>query len=89
MNVVNAAFPDESSDVRTWPVCARLLPHALAAADHGERLQLAPEATGRLLGCAGLYFNGRVQYAEATHQLETQIDIALLTEGGCYARSPL
>ena len=36
VRLVNGAFPFDSDDVRTWPECARLLPHALAAARHAE-----------------------------------------------------
>jgi hypothetical protein len=37
--IVNDAFPSgDTGDVRTWPQCARLLPHALAAAGHAEAL---------------------------------------------------
>ncbi|HXF41286.1 MAG TPA: FxSxx-COOH system tetratricopeptide repeat protein [Blastocatellia bacterium] len=78
VRVVNAAFPKESDDVRTWAVCGRLLAHALAAAGFGESLELAPEATGRLLNQAGLYFRGRAQYAEGkqAHERALRIDEA-------------
>ena len=70
MQIVNDAFPSDSDDVRTWAVCARLLPHALAAAEHAEALQVASEATGRLLNQAGLYLKGRAEFAEAKVVLE-------------------
>ena len=81
VRVVNAAFPQDSDDVRTWAVCARLLPHALAAAEFAERLELAPEATGRLLNQAGLYFRGRAQYAEAKQAFERALRICEATLG--------
>jgi tetratricopeptide (TPR) repeat protein len=62
------AFPsgdDEPQDVRNWPQCARLLPHALAAAGHAEALGVASEATGRLLNQAGTYLWGRAEFAQA------------------------
>ena len=71
VQIVNDAFPSDSDDVRTWAVCARLLPHALAAAEHAEALQVVSEATGRLLNQAGLYLKGRAEFAEAKVALET------------------
>jgi len=71
VRLVNGAFPSEdTSDVRTWPQCARLLPHALAAAGQGEALGVAPEAMGRLLNQVGLYLEERAEFAEAKAALE-------------------
>lgn len=70
VRVVNEAFPQESNDVRTWSACARLSQHALTAAEFGETLEIAPEATGRLLNQPGLYFRGRAQYVEAKQSYE-------------------
>jgi tetratricopeptide (TPR) repeat protein len=56
-----AAFPDDSDDVGSWPVCALLMPHALAAADHASRLQAEPRATAWLLNQAGGYLWARAQ----------------------------
>jgi len=65
--IVDGAFPsgDEPQDVRTWPQCARLLPHALAAAGHAEKLEVASEATGRLLNQAGTYLWERAEFVQA------------------------
>ncbi len=73
--VVNEAFPQESGDVRTWAACARLLQHALTAAEFGEGLELAPDAAGRLLNQAGLYFRGRAQFADAKEAFERALKI--------------
>ena len=70
VGVVNDAFPRESDDVRTWPVCRKLLPHALAAAEQGEALNVAVEATGRLINQTGMHFLGRAQYDEAKQSFE-------------------
>jgi tetratricopeptide (TPR) repeat protein len=75
VRLVNDAFPFESEDVQTWPVCARLLPHALAAAGHAEAFQLASEATVRLLNQAGLYLKERAEFAEAKAALERALAI--------------
>jgi tetratricopeptide (TPR) repeat protein len=67
VRIVADAFPsgNEPQDVRIWPVCARLLPHALEAAGYAEALGVASEATGRLLNQAGTYLWGRAEFAQA------------------------
>lgn len=44
VNLVRAAFPDDSWVVNSWPECERLLPHLLAVTGHAERLGIAGEA---------------------------------------------
>ena len=73
--IVNAGFPQESDDFRTWPVCARLLPHALHAANWAEADAVAPEATGRLLNQAGLYLWKRADLTEAKGSFERALKI--------------
>jgi tetratricopeptide (TPR) repeat protein len=75
VRVVNQAFPFDSDDVRTWPVCAKLLSHAQAATEEGEMLQVDAEATGRLINQIGGYFYGRAQYAEAKQAFERAMRI--------------
>ena len=76
VRLVNAAFPYDSDDVRTWDECARLLAHGLVASEHAEALEVAPEATARLLNQTGLYLRGRAQFAEAKAHLERALTIA-------------
>ncbi len=73
--LVNAAFPFDSDDVRTWPVCARLLPHARAAAHHAEEHQVGLQAASRLLNQAGLYLQGRAEIREAKALCERALQI--------------
>jgi tetratricopeptide (TPR) repeat protein len=73
---VNRAFPLESDDVRTWPACSRLLPHALAAADQCEPLNMATDQTDRLLNQAGVYLKGRAEFARARACFERALKIA-------------
>jgi len=75
IRLVNGAFPQESQDVRTWPKCSVLLPHALAAAGHSEGLEVAPEPAGRLLNQAGLYLKGRAEFDEAKSAYERALEI--------------
>lgn len=65
IRIVNEAFPFDSDDVKTWPVCSRLLPHALASAGHAETLDVALDSTGRLLNQIGIYLRGRAQFTDA------------------------
>ena len=75
--LVAEAFPSRVSDnVEAWPVCARLLPHALAASEHAESLVAAPEATGQLLNQAAIYLWGRAAYAQAQAAFERALRMA-------------
>jgi len=65
-----AAFPEESDDVRTWPVCLELLPHTLAAADWAQTAGIAQGAAGYVLNQAGLYLKGRALFADAKSTYE-------------------
>jgi tetratricopeptide (TPR) repeat protein/nucleoside phosphorylase len=85
VGTVNRAFPLRSDDVRTWPICARLLPHALTATQHAEELGVGTEASGRLLNQAGAYLKGRAEVSAA----KTIWDRALkLTEAAYGADHP-
>jgi len=75
VRIVNKAFPSGSDDVQTWPVCSRLLSHALAAAEHAEVLDVASDSTERLLNQTGLYLKGRAQFAEAKDMFERTLAI--------------
>ena len=49
VHIVNASFPEDSDDVRTWPIFSSLLPHASAALSHAEAIQFASNETALLL----------------------------------------
>jgi tetratricopeptide (TPR) repeat protein len=62
------AFPHgerNPADVRFWPVCASLLPHALTAAGHAEEHEVELKEVARLFNQVGVYLNSRAQYAAA------------------------
>ncbi len=66
VEIVNGIFPGEvTTNIESWPICARLLPHAQASASEAEERKVAPEATSRLQNQAGVYLQGRAQFAEA------------------------
>ena len=77
VQIVDNAFPDDSDDVVTWTQCSRLLPHALVAAEYSEELDVAANATGRLLNETGLYLQGRAQFIEAKKNYERALKICL------------
>jgi tetratricopeptide (TPR) repeat protein len=82
VRLLAAVFPWEGFfDPRTWPACVRLLPHALVAADHGQRQEVEPAATAELLNRAGGYLLGRAQYREARNLSEQAVALAQKTFG--------
>ena len=76
VDLLSAAFLFKSGDVRTWPLCSRLLPHALAAAAHAEAQDLASEEMYYILNQAGMYLCGRAEFAEAKVHLERALTLA-------------
>ncbi len=81
VQLVNDAFPQEGLDVRTWPECSLLLPHAIAAAGHAEGLGAAKKETQHLLNQAGLYLNGRAEFKVAEALYERALLIAEIVYG--------
>jgi len=65
LRIVSQAFPDDCSDVRAWPACGRLAPHAVAILDYAEPRAIEPEMTARALNKLALYAWGRAEYATA------------------------
>jgi tetratricopeptide (TPR) repeat protein len=65
LRAVNGLFPQESHDVRTWPVCSRWLAHGLALANWERADDLDAGACSRLVDrCAG-YLKSRADYGAA------------------------
>lgn len=75
IQLVNSAFPTQSDDVLTWDKCTILFPHAMAVADHAEKLGTSPESTCRLLNQAGCYLHGRAEFIEAKSAIERALNI--------------
>ena len=61
VRLVAEAFSLDSHDVRTWPVCRRLLAHALWLSE----AEIMPDAVALLCNQVGLYLDARANYAEA------------------------
>jgi tetratricopeptide (TPR) repeat protein len=75
VNLVDDGFPFKSDQVKTWSASARLLPHALVATGHSERLGVALTTTGRLLNQVGVYLLNRAQLARAERSLKRALAI--------------
>ena len=75
IRMVNKAFPFDSDDVATWPICSSLLPHALTTAKFAEELDVARDTTGRLLNQIGLYLKGRAEFIKAKKNFERALEI--------------
>ena len=76
VTLLSAAFPFKSGDVRTWPLCSLLLPHALAAVAYAEALDIASEETNYILNQVGTYLLGHAEFAEAKAHFERALLLA-------------
>jgi tetratricopeptide (TPR) repeat protein len=76
VQLLDAAFPANSWELATWPVCKRLLPHVLAATEHAERLRVAVQQVGQVLTRASRYLRGQGQPGEARPLAERALSLA-------------
>lgn len=81
LQLANKAFPFDSDDVRTWPVCSKLLPHTLIVIEHAKALRLVTQVLGRLLNQVGLYLTERAELDEAKSMYEQAIIVYEKTYG--------
>jgi tetratricopeptide (TPR) repeat protein len=86
VHVVNTSFPDESDDVRTWPICSSLLPHSSAALSHADAIQFSSSETLRLLNQVGMLLMARAEYQPARGMLER---VVALSEASLGPNHPL
>jgi tetratricopeptide (TPR) repeat protein len=77
---VSTAFSGESDDVRTWPRLDPLVPHALAAARHGDEASTA-EPTGLLHNKLGQLLKSKARQAEAEPLYRRALAIAEASYG--------
>jgi tetratricopeptide (TPR) repeat protein len=76
VQLLDAAFPANSWELATWPVCKRLLPHVLAATEHAERLRVAVQQVGQVLTRASRYLRGQGEPGEARPLAERALSLA-------------
>jgi hypothetical protein len=72
VELLAAVFPDEPEEPVSWPVCARLLPHAYALADHAHQQQLAAPALAELLTAMSDYVWARALGMTRARELSEQ-----------------
>ena len=76
VRLVSAAFPNDTVyEMQSWPSSARLLPHALAVANHADFLAADPATTAALLAKAGRYLWALTELQQARPILERALAI--------------
>jgi tetratricopeptide (TPR) repeat protein len=66
VDLLNAGFANGMQvNVKAWPLCARLLPHAMSALARAGELNLEMEEVARLWNQAGLYLGTRADFSQA------------------------
>jgi tetratricopeptide (TPR) repeat protein len=75
VQVVLSAFPGNSYEVDTWPVCSNLLTHAVATTRHAIDHQAASRTTAYLLGRAAGYLWSRGESQRAKPLVEQALAI--------------
>ncbi|CAG0994090.1 hypothetical protein ANRL2_03433, partial [Anaerolineae bacterium] len=81
VTLINDAFQFDIDDPKTWPRSARLLSHALTAAQHAEDLQVAGEATGHLLNQTGRYLTTRGEYIDSEREFRRALALRVTVLG--------
>jgi tetratricopeptide (TPR) repeat protein len=76
LRLVWAGFPAGNQEVATWPICERLLPHALAVARHAEHMNVAAERASELLSRVGGYLWRRAQFGTAKATFERALAVS-------------
>jgi tetratricopeptide (TPR) repeat protein len=83
--VMNWAFPYKPDDIGTWVPSSRMLPHALASADHAEGLQVELKVCARLLSQVGMYLKGRAELSTARAVLERAVKVGEAAYGPAHS----
>jgi tetratricopeptide (TPR) repeat protein len=81
VTLLDAAFPEQPGEPGTWPRCAQLLPHVLAAAEHAQAHQAALSGAGRMLDLATEYLVRRAELRAARAAVEQALPIKEATYG--------
>lgn len=75
VGLLDGALPGTPWEHEHWPLCARLLPHAVAASEHARRHGVAPLQTASVLIRVGQYQQARGEYAEAKRHTQCALTI--------------
>jgi tetratricopeptide (TPR) repeat protein len=76
VELLAAAFPEQANNADTWPVAARLLPHALTVTARPTAAEANPEKLVDLLNRMGDYLWGRAEYEQARLLLDHALAVA-------------
>ncbi|MEM1385317.1 MAG: tetratricopeptide repeat protein, partial [Pseudomonadota bacterium] len=89
--IIRGLFPSRVSDVPSaWPLCARLLPHARALAEHGPKTGQGGDALSYVLNQAALYLGyARGDTVGAIEMMEPNVELTLSVYGEKHADYPL
>ncbi|MEM8992606.1 MAG: tetratricopeptide repeat protein [Pseudomonadota bacterium] len=87
--IINLLFPlDTHDNPAKWPLCARLLPHARALAEHGPKVGEGGEVLIYVLNQAGTFLYARGDMIGAIEMLEPNVELALALYGEEHANYP-
>jgi len=75
VNLVNAAFPSKTSDVRSWPRCEELAPHAHAVSIHAGACGATSHELVRIFNQMALYYHAKAFYGEAEPLMRRALEI--------------
>jgi tetratricopeptide (TPR) repeat protein len=73
--LTEAVFPFNERNTQTWPTSARLLQHALTAAEYAKALGIAGKAATLLLNNVGEYLLNNAEWAEAKVAFEKSTEL--------------
>jgi tetratricopeptide (TPR) repeat protein len=76
VRLLAAAFPADPADMRTWPICGRLLAHVTwVIQDYEQLLPHVGAELGALLQSSGRYLHVRGDFIEARRLLELALEV--------------
>jgi hypothetical protein len=82
-----AVWPEQPWEHEQWPACERLLAHALAASEHSQLQDVAPEQTATVLARVGRYQQARAQLSSAQQLTQRALVIKEAVYGPSTPRS--
>jgi tetratricopeptide (TPR) repeat protein len=81
LHLLDRCFPERSGDLRNWPVCNELLPHALATTEQAQTLGIDPVPTARLLTRIAGYWRARGQLQQSRRTSQQAVAVLESTVG--------
>jgi tetratricopeptide (TPR) repeat protein len=75
VELVAAAFPSDTTDPQSWPLCERVAPNALTIWEHARALHTIDDRLANLLNNLGVYFLRIAKFQNAKPLLEQALEI--------------